>query len=95
MQDKLILITGGSSGIGKAAAIELHKQGARVILQARGPEKLKSAAKEIDATGARVSFYSTDLTDEKAVETSANEIIENDSSDDEVFTLQLQLNIKD
>jgi len=40
MRNKLILITGGSSGIGKAAASELHRQGARIILQARGLEKL-------------------------------------------------------
>jgi NADP-dependent 3-hydroxy acid dehydrogenase YdfG len=43
MKNKLILITGGSSGIGKAAAIQLHRQGAKIILQARNLEKLKSA----------------------------------------------------
>lgn len=85
MKNKLILITGGSSGIGKAAAIELHKQGARIILQARGMEKLKSAAKEINATRNRVSLYSTDLTDEKAVEASAKEIIENEGLPDVVI----------
>ena len=53
MNNKLILITGGSSGIGKAAAIELHKQGARIILQARDIGKLKSAAMEIDSSGNR------------------------------------------
>ncbi len=42
MNNKLILITGGSSGIGKAAATELHQLGAKIIIQARGIEKLKS-----------------------------------------------------
>ena len=75
MQNKLILITGGSSGIGKAAAIDLHRQGARIILQARGLEKLIASAKEIDPAGERISYYSTDLTDQNAVEEAAKTII--------------------
>jgi short-subunit dehydrogenase len=73
---QLILITGGSSGIGKAAAKELHRSGATVVLQARNLEKLKGAAKEISATGERVHFYSTDLSDRESVEKSADQIIE-------------------
>ena len=75
MRNKLILITGGSSGIGKAAAIDLHRQGARIILQARGLEKLEASAKEIDPAGERISYYSTDLTDQQAVEEAAKTII--------------------
>lgn len=82
MKGKLILITGGSSGIGKAAAVELHKSGANVILQARNIAKLKAAAQEIDANGNRISYYSTDLTDQKAVEKSALEIIDNEGLPD-------------
>lgn len=85
MKNKLILITGGSSGIGKAAAIELHKQGATIILQARNIEKLKSAALEIDSIGNRISYYSTDLTDQDAVESSAKIIIENEGLPDIVI----------
>jgi len=47
MKNKLILISGGSSGIGRAAATVLHRQGAKIILQARDFKKLKSAALEI------------------------------------------------
>lgn len=85
MKNKLILITGGSSGIGKAAAVELHAQGAKVILQARGAEKLMAAAHEIDPLGNRVSYYVTDLTDEVAVEASAAEIIKNEGLPDVVI----------
>ena len=77
MKNKLVLITGGSSGIGKAAAFELLKTGATVILQARDPQKLESAARELDPSGSRVHVYSTNLIDQKAVERSAESIIEN------------------
>lgn len=76
MKNKLILITGGSSGIGKAAAIELNKQGAKVILQARNLKKLQAAATEISSAENPVSYYSTDLTNEESVRTSAKKIID-------------------
>ena len=85
MNNSLILITGGSSGIGKAAASELHKQGAKIILQARDIEKLKSSAMEIDPSGNRISFYSTDLSDQESVESSAKKIIENEGLPDVVI----------
>ena len=85
MNNKLILITGGSSGIGKAAAIELYRQGARIIIQARSIEKLKETALEIDTTYERISYYSTDLTDEEAVKSSAKKIIENEGVPDVVI----------
>ncbi len=85
MKNKLILITGGSSGIGKAAAMDLHKQGAKIILQARDHKKLKSAAKEIDSSGYRISYYSTDLSDQNSVEVSAQTIIENEGLPDVVI----------
>lgn len=85
MDDKIILITGGSSGIGKAAAKELFGKGAKIILQARDIEKLRSAAKEIDPAGKRISYYSTDLTDQAAVISSANDIINNEGLPDVVI----------
>ena len=85
MNNKLILITGGSSGIGKAAAMELHRLGATIILQARGIEKLKSAALEIDPSGNRISYYSTDLTDQASVESAAKAINENEGIPDVVI----------
>lgn len=54
------LITGGSSGIGKSIAKELHKQGHEIILVARDKKKLEEAKKEI---GKNVEIISTDISD--------------------------------
>jgi 3-oxoacyl-[acyl-carrier protein] reductase len=50
IQDAKVLITGGSSGIGKATAIQLINKGAQVIITGRDEQKLNKVAKEIGAT---------------------------------------------
>ena len=75
LTNKLILITGGSSGIGKAAAIELAKNSAEIIIQAQNLDKLKSAAEEIGASGGKIHFYSTDLSKADSVGQSAEQIM--------------------
>ena len=49
MQGKTVLITGANQGIGKAAAIELARRGARVLLVARNAEKGRAALAEVQA----------------------------------------------
>jgi NAD(P)-dependent dehydrogenase (short-subunit alcohol dehydrogenase family) len=49
LQDKVAIITGGSDGIGKAAALSMSKEGANVVIVARGQEMLDQAAEEIRA----------------------------------------------
>lgn len=49
--DKVAIITGASSGIGRAAALLFARQGAKVVLSARGRERLEEAAAEIRAAG--------------------------------------------
>lgn len=61
---KIILITGGSSGIGRATALRLAQAGARVLIVARDPERLRAVREEIEATGGEVSTYACDITDE-------------------------------
>jgi NADP-dependent 3-hydroxy acid dehydrogenase YdfG len=51
IKEKVVAITGASSGIGKAIAIELAKNGAKVVLAARRTERLKLLVEEINSTG--------------------------------------------
>ncbi|MCO5401669.1 glucose 1-dehydrogenase [Ralstonia soli] len=61
------LITGASSGIGLALAGGLARAGARVVLNARGQEKLARAADSLRAQGADVHTAAFDVTDSQAV----------------------------
>jgi NADP-dependent 3-hydroxy acid dehydrogenase YdfG len=51
IKGKVVAITGASSGIGKAIAIELAKNGAKVVLGARRSEELERLVEEINSTG--------------------------------------------
>ncbi len=66
VKNKVIVITGASSGIGKATAIKMAAAGAHVILVARGEEKLVQTKKEIDEAGGRCWMYTADVSDLKS-----------------------------
>ncbi|MFO1496129.1 MAG: SDR family oxidoreductase [Lysobacterales bacterium] len=63
VKDKVVLITGGSSGIGLASAKKVAAAGAKTIICARGKEDLEKAKAEIEAEtkGAKVFIYQADL----------------------------------
>jgi NAD(P)-dependent dehydrogenase (short-subunit alcohol dehydrogenase family) len=63
VKNKVVLITGGSSGIGLATAHKVAAAGATTIIVARDPEKLAEAKKEIAAAGHEVVAYSADVSD--------------------------------
>jgi 3-oxoacyl-[acyl-carrier protein] reductase len=63
LKDKVAIVTGGSKGIGLASALLLVREGARVIITARGEDGLKTAAAEISAkTGISVDTIAADVT---------------------------------
>jgi len=61
MKDKVVVITGASSGIGKALAFEFSKRGAKCVIGARNHGKLVEIAEEIKLSGAEVAFAQTDV----------------------------------
>ena len=65
LNNKVVLITGASSGIGEGTARQLAANGARVVLGARRIDKLKEIAADIEKAGGAVRFRSLDVTDAK------------------------------
>jgi len=63
VRDKTVLITGGSSGIGRATAIRLASAGARVLIVARDPGRLAAVREEIETQGGKVATYACDIAD--------------------------------
>jgi NAD(P)-dependent dehydrogenase (short-subunit alcohol dehydrogenase family) len=63
IRDKVVLITGASSGIGRATAVRLAGLGARLALAARSPGALEETAREVRAQGGQALVLPTDVTD--------------------------------
>ena len=60
--DKVVAITGASSGIGEATALMLAERGAKVVLGARGPDRLNALTARILSAGGEASCIPTDVT---------------------------------
>jgi NADP-dependent 3-hydroxy acid dehydrogenase YdfG len=67
LKNQVALVTGSSSGIGKAIALTLARQGAELFLAARNKEALGETAKEAQKAGARAHTYSLDLTKDEDI----------------------------
>lgn len=74
MEDKIVLIAGGSGGIGSACGKLFGKAGAKVILAGRDKSKAEEVAKEINENGGNAYAIQVDATDKDSVSRMAQEI---------------------
>jgi NADP-dependent 3-hydroxy acid dehydrogenase YdfG len=75
LKDKVAIITGASSGIGEATAIQLAERGVRVALVARRKDRLDALAKSIAKTDGKTLVIKADVTDKKVCQTIIDNVI--------------------
>ena len=74
LSDKIVLVTGGSGGLGRSLALAFAQQGCRVIITSRTAERLQAAAKEIGKRGVSVLPMVCDIRKRAQVESLAEEV---------------------
>jgi NAD(P)-dependent dehydrogenase (short-subunit alcohol dehydrogenase family) len=72
---KRVLITGASSGIGRAAALKLGAAGAHVILVARDVARLEQVKSQVERVGGRASVFPADLSDASSAAKLCEEVV--------------------
>lgn len=75
IQDKVVIITGASSGIGEATAKELASKGAKLVLAARREDRLKKLQEEIQNNGGQAVYKVTDVTSYEQMEELAEDAL--------------------
>jgi NAD(P)-dependent dehydrogenase (short-subunit alcohol dehydrogenase family) len=73
--DQVVVITGASSGIGRASALKIAAAGGVPLLLARSQDKLEEVQQEIEAAGGTAYVYSTDLTDVEAIQATVDRML--------------------
>ena len=68
LADKVAVITGGGSGIGKASALLFAEEGAKVVVASRNPQKGEKVVEEIKTNGGDAIYVQVDVANEKDVE---------------------------
>src|SRR6201999_1485986 len=68
LNDKVAVVIGGTSGIGRAIALGLAEAGADVIATSRRPEQVEAIARDIEARGRRTLRVTSDVADRASLE---------------------------
>ncbi|HEU4663057.1 MAG TPA: SDR family oxidoreductase, partial [Dokdonella sp.] len=76
VRGKVVVVTGASSGIGRASAVKLALAGARVVLVARGEEKLVETKREIAAMGGSAVVFTADLADMRSCDALVRRVLD-------------------
>jgi NAD(P)-dependent dehydrogenase (short-subunit alcohol dehydrogenase family) len=76
VRGRVVMVTGASSGIGKAAAMKIADAGGIVLLVARTPEKLEATKEQIEAGGGVAHIHRCDLADFDDIDRMAEEVLE-------------------
>jgi len=76
IKDKVVIITGASSGMGEAAARHLAQLGAVVVLGARRADRIEKLAKDIQQTGAQALAVKVDVTDLEQVKNLVDQAVQ-------------------
>ncbi len=84
-EGKVVLITGASSGIGRATAIEFAREGASTVLVSRSREKLQKVAEEISKFNSDVLVVPTDVSSPEQVSNMVDEVVSHFGGIDVLF----------
>jgi NAD(P)-dependent dehydrogenase (short-subunit alcohol dehydrogenase family) len=69
LESKVIIVTGGSAGMGRALALRAAAEGAKVVVAARDKKRGEAVVQEIETAGGEALFVSTDVTVEEDLAT--------------------------
>src|SRR5437868_4949536 len=73
-RNEVVVITGASAGVGRAAVREFARHGAWIGLVARGKDGLEGAKREVEAAGGKALVLPTDVADAEQVEDAAAQV---------------------
>ena len=82
LKNKVCLITGGGSGIGRATANKMAKEGARIIVVGRTQTKIDETVSSIKKDGGHASGYATDVSDQALIDDLVSSVIQEHSKID-------------
>ena len=75
LEGKVVVITGGGTGIGRGLAIEFLKEGAHVCILGRRMDPLKTLHDEMERDGYDLFYQTCDVTDRQAVQSYVDEVV--------------------
>jgi NAD(P)-dependent dehydrogenase (short-subunit alcohol dehydrogenase family) len=75
LKGKIALVTGGTSGIGRASALAFAKEGAKVVVSGRNLERLRETVRLVEKIGGEAIFVRCDVTERAEIEAMVNKCI--------------------